>query len=391
MFALLVVAEGMRVGWQGKHGDFKPVISVVNRIASGDPVYAGNPDGPAYVYSPTFALLLFPLHILPDGLIRFLWYLFSWTVLFWSWLLSHRLIFGSSQNAQPPQGYWVLAIAPIWYFAYYNALNGQSTPLMMFLVLISYYLDNQGKSFSSGLALAGSVLIKPFPVIFLGFFLLRRRFRTCLSMLFWVCALMVLPILYFRDAYASTLQEWLAVNRQQQTIYDISSWGHQSVFAFWYRLFGWQNPPPFFLEMSETIFWAIWVSIALIVLTTVCVTFRANRADGNQDKVHVAFALYMLCWAMLPPTSWKHYYILLLFPVALLAKYAIGPSTPNTLAKVCKGVLLHIKPACCRHLFYDLSLCLFMGLSAFVTLCGASGMNDETQQAESQRFHFLLE
>lgn len=379
LFAIIILAESARVGWRGKHGDFGPVISVVNHIGAGNPLYTGNLNGPAYVYSPTFALLLAPLDVLPDPLIRSLWYLCSWAALIGSWMLSRRILFGAPGNTSLPQGYWVLAIAPMWHFAYYNALNGQTTPLMMFLVLLSYYLDQRDKSLLAGLSLAGSLLIKPFPIIFLGFYLLRRRLRTCLSTIAWLSLLLLLPILYFRNAYDTVLKDWIAVNRQQQTIYDISDWGHQSLSALWYRIFDWQRPPPFLSDPSDPVFWAIWASIALVALSTILFTLRSNRhCDPAAD--HATFALYMLCWAMLPPTSWKHYYVVLIFPLAVLAKYALLPNTTPRLARISLKLLvfsffgitlLHIAPDDYKRQVFEYSPYLFMALSVFATLCTA--------------------
>ncbi len=376
LMVIIMLAEGARVAWRGKVGDFGPVLGAINRLAAGQDLYVPNPDGPAYVYSPLFALILAPLHILPDVAIRFLWYLASWATLVFSWVLSRKIIFEARASAiSPPKGFWLLAIVPIAYFPYYNALNGQSTPLMMMLVLLSYQLELSSKPVLSGLSLATSMLIKPFPVIFLAFYLLRRRFKVCLSALFFLLLYMIVPVLYFRSSFKSVLASWFRVTEQQQTLYDISSWGHQSISSFWYRLLGREHPPFLVTDPSDIAFWTIWLSIGAIVGVTVFLTIRSARPDSTRENQHIVFALYLLCWALLPPTAWKHYYVVLLFPCALLAHFALETSVAS--ARACRNVLiflllgiilLHIKPAGHMRLFYDLSLCVIMALSVFVTL-----------------------
>jgi len=368
---VVVLVEATRVAWRGKTGDFGPVIAVVNRLAAGEPMYVGNETGPAYVYSPLFALLIQPLGILPDKVIRFLWYLLTWVLLAGSWRLAALILYdGERSGAAVPKGYWLLAIAPIWYFAYYNALNGQTTPLMMFLVILSYYLDRQGRQWLAGISLAGSMLIKPFPVIVLGFYLLRKRWFTMLSTGVASCVFLILPIIRFKKHYLEVLNSWMQVNRQQQTIYDISDWAHQSISSFWYRVFGRHHPPPFLTDPTDPVFWVVWLSIAALVGVTVMTTLVAARTSRQQDA-HAAFAMYLLCWALLPPTSWKHYYILLLFPCALLAKVALSHEVGNKASMGVLGalfvglILLHIDLPGIKHTFYEMSTCVFMGLLVF--------------------------
>jgi len=366
-----LLAEATRVTWRGKTGDFGPVIDAVNRLAAGEPLYVGNETGPTYPYSPLYALLLQPLGMLPDPAIRFLWYLLTWLFVAGSWSLTARILYDRERSdAAVPKGYWFLAVAPVSYFAYYNALNGQPTPLMMFLVILSYYLDRQGRQWLAGIALAASMLIKPFPVIVLGFCLLRRRWLTILSTAVASCVFLILPVLRFKEHYVEVLNRWMQVNRQQQTIYDISDWGHQSISSFWYRAFGRHHPPPFLTDPADPVFWFVWLSIAALVVVTVLTTLAAARTGRQQDE-HAAFALYLLCWALLPPTSWKHYYILLLFPCALLAKIALsneagGKASMRVLGALVVGlILLHTDLPGVKHTFYELSTCVFMGLLVF--------------------------
>ena len=134
----VLAAEGARVAWTGRTGDFGPIDEAVRRLTAGAPLYVGNPQGPAYVYSPLVALVLWPLHFLPPAGARFLWFAGTWVALFLAWRLAFRLV---AAGGVLPAGTRALAIASVAYFAYYNGLNGQTTPHMLALVLLAETLD----------------------------------------------------------------------------------------------------------------------------------------------------------------------------------------------------------------------------------------------------------
>lgn len=378
--AFLLVAclliEGLRVGLRGKMGDFGPILDAISRLAQGQPLYVGNPHGPTYVYSPGFALMMYPLHVLPKAVVRSLWFFLSWALCLGSWVVASRIIWRDQAGVSVPNGYWALMTVSVWYFVYYNGLNGQSTPLMIFLVILSYYLDLLQRPLLAGVFLAASIMIKAFPIIFLGFFFLRRRFLTLVSAITSTIVFVALPYVYFKGTYLQVLAGWMQVNKQQQTIYDITDWGHQSLAAFWNRVFLRSNPSPFSTDVSDPVNWAIWVTAGVLVLMTARIGFRAGVASwATLLTSHTSFALFMICWAMLPPTSWKHYYITLLFPCALLASFAVVESSNARYARLIlfglafSQVLLRINLPGADHFFYYMSLCFLMGLAVFVALC----------------------
>jgi hypothetical protein len=367
--ALVLLAEGARVAWTGKSGDFAPVEAAIRRLAAGQPLYLGNPDGPAYVYSPLVALLLAPLHVLPPMALRFAWYAGSWAVLIAAWHLATRL---AARDVVAAPAVRALAAAAVLYFAYYNALNGQAMPHMLALVLLAETLDRRGRPRTGGLALAASLLIKPFPVLLLLYYALRRRRAIVGSTLACAALGLLLPAVYFGAGYPAVLRAWWDVNRQQQHLYDITSWAHQSITSAVYRLAGRQNPAPFSFDAHDPA--AMGIAAALLGLLAISAA-AALRSRGSLVQENAAFGLFLLDWALLPPTSWKHYYLVLLFPAAFVAVLATGGTRWRRLAAWTLGALvlgqllmIVIKPKAAPFLVYELSICVWLALAAFLLL-----------------------
>lgn len=350
---LLLAVEGARLIARQKMGDFSPVFRAVERLEDGQPLYVEEQRA-AFVYSPFFALISYPLSVLPLAGAKALFYLLSCLATFLAVILTTRILWPQQQGIDRPvpTGFLFLMLSGSIYF-WYNALgHGQSTPLMVALVIASYFLDLYNRPTLSGVCLALSLSIKPFPVLFILFYALRKRWWTVFWCVFFWAVVLALPVLVFGSAYDEILEDWVAVNHQQQTLYDITSRTHQSVSAFWHRLFRHVDPEPFDVNVADPATWAIGITVLALLVAAMWLNIQAGRApaDSALARGHAAFAAWMVCWAALPPTAWKHYYVTLLFPVGLLAKWVILSTSARqvasyTLQFLIAGVfLLHVTP-----------------------------------------------
>ena len=370
-FLLLGVAEGARIVSARKMGDFGAVHDALHRLAAGDQLYVGSSISTAYVYSPFVALALAPLGMVSAGTARFAWFLGTWGALVAAWWLAARLV---AYGAPDGTGRGTLAVAAVWYFAYYNGLIGQPTPFLVALVLLAEHAARAGNAGLAGLSIAGAMLVKPFPALLLAYHALHRRGAVVGWALLFTVVGLALPGLWFAAGYPDVLLGWLDVNRQQQTLYDITTWPHQSVSALVYRLAGRRHPAPFAFDPHDPATVAIAVIVAGLLTMTVWATVRSRNAT-NPIRRDAAFALYLLDWALLPPTSWKHYYVTLLFPGALLARLAVAPGHWRRSAqRMLAGLVLTqialaaVKPPSRQFVLYEWSACVWLALATFALL-----------------------
>jgi hypothetical protein len=175
------------------------------------------------------------------------------------------------------------------------------------------------------------------------------------------------------------------VNRQQQRLYYITSWAHQSIASLVYRLAGRQDPPPFAFDVHDPA--AVAIAAALLMLLALSAA-AAQRSRRGALAENAAFGLFLLDWALLPPTAWKHYYLVLLFPAAFAAALATGDTRWRrpaawTLGTLVLGQLLMIlvKPKEAPFVLYELSICVWLALAAFVLLARIAFAADPPDRA----------
>ena len=306
-FYLILFIDAIRVSSRSATGDFEPIMLALRRVSENKELYKLGIDHPEYVYSPIFITLLYPLHYLNQFSLRFFWYVISCLSIFGSLKVSAYLgSIQSKDDTHKSKNYWIISLAALWYVCYYNVLNGQATPLILFLTLsafaIEYHSKNPNKSLYSALCLAGALSIKPFPLIFFPLFSLSTL-AICFG------ALLISFIgssLFLQEGPITLIKSWISINKEQQTIYDITDWGHQSVFSLWWRIFGMTSKEAMHIQLLQPSTICIATTLIMLVIGYLFVIKR--------DKF--LGLLFGLClWTLLPPTAWKHYYITLLTPV----------------------------------------------------------------------------
>jgi len=366
----LVALDGAHMVWRGKMGDFKPLHEAAVRLREGEALYEPR-AGRAYQYSPAFAFLLVPLGLLPLAAAKAVWYAVGVLSIAAAWRLAARLLW---PEAAPAVGFHLLMLCVPLLFARNNLLHGQSTPLLLMLALMSYDLDARGRPWLAGACLAAGLMVKPFPAIFLLFYLLRRRWRTALAFGLVAAAILAAPAAYFQETYPAVLRGWYDVVRHHETLVAVEGHTNQSVTAFWYRLFGVGHAAALHLERTLPN-----AAVALSVLGFVGAScWRAVRATDAARAV-TAFSLFMICWAALPPYGWKHYYVTLLLPCGVLAKLALenGPwgRAACRMLVICLLTVaaLHIPFFSVSDVLHRLSAVLAMGTAIFVFLVAHGG------------------
>lgn len=376
----VVVAEGVRIVVARKMGDFGAVYQALHRLVTGEPLYVGNSVSIAYVYSPLVALVLAPLGMVSAGAARFVWFLSTWGALAASWWLAARLV---AHGARDTTGRRALAVAGVWGFAYDNGLIGQATPVMVALVLLAEHASRAGRARLAGLSIAAATLVKPFPALLLVSYVFRRRGVVVVWTLLFLALGLALPALWFGAGYGDVLRGWRVVNHQQQTLYAITSWSHQSISALVYRLAGRRRPRPFALDLHDPAAVAITGIVGALLAVTIWATV-ATRNGGSPIRRDAAYALYLLDWALLPPTAWKHYYVTLLFPAAVLARLAVEPgrwqrASQTMLATLALSevALLAVRPPPRPFVLFEWSACVWLGLATFALLAAVALRPDD--------------
>jgi multidrug transporter EmrE-like cation transporter len=196
---------------------------------------------------------------------------------------------------------------------------GQPHMILLLMMVVAWRCFQQGRDAVGGLTLAFAGLLKMYPLFLVGYLLVKRRWRaifsTALGLLIGGAATMALVGISRTFAFVGRLPDrvnggWLA------SVHQLESPSLVNLDTFISRLFweltgtGWNGPIDWLRRLLVML-----AQVALLALT-VRATLTTRSGRGHEQR---AFALWMAVVALLSPTAWVHYMILLLVPFAVLA------------------------------------------------------------------------
>jgi len=260
-------------------------------------------------YPPTFVLCFEPLTLLPPLPAYWLWV--GMNILFLAGAL-YLLSKGLPKNNDLRLALVGLAIlyAPVSDNFYY----AQTQILILLLLTLFMRWMESGRQRLAGAILGVAVLLKLFPLILVGYLLLRRQRTALLSAGLTLISGGVLTLAlvglgrslgFFQALPFLTDPYWLGRPANVALGAMVSR-------MFWYSA-GYFDPAADFIRSTEVLL----SQLFLLGLTTHA-TLKSSKLSGNREQ-HV-IALWIITAVLLSPTAWFHYLVLLLIPYALLVR-----------------------------------------------------------------------
>lgn len=319
-------------GSQAHRCDLTVFLAGGRAVVEGTDIYeAHNVRGWYYLQPPLFAIMMVPLAMVPQIAAVVIWYALNVLMILASVRMCERMISRRLPSGGNP---WVLHVVPALLVAWLllsTLAHGQSSVLMMWLVIAALYGSEEGHEIAGGMSLAGAALVKVFPIFLLGYFLWRKKWRLVAgSLLGLALGLLVLPsLVYGWQGNRVLLEKWVArvVTPSLQsdseqastplydTLLNADMVNNQSLPAVLWR----------WTEHSS----ARWIArfvLAAMVLTIVLVGRKST--PGNEPLIVGAM---LICAVLAPPVSWAHYFLVLLYPLTVLV--ALSQQTTDPVVK----------------------------------------------------------
>jgi hypothetical protein len=217
-------------------------------------------------------------------------------------------------------GHWVpavLVLLPLGLPVYGNLQQGQLTPLLFAMIAAAWALDRTGRPAGAGLMVGTAAALKLFPAYLVVVFAVRRSWRALVaagaSFAAWnLAAVLVLGWRPYRD--------YLHVVLHQQEL--VRSWAcNLSIAGFWHKLF---DPAaeaalaPCLWHSPALARWGIAASDLAITAVAAAVVHRARAPEQRE----IAFATAVSAMLLVSPVTWDISMLLLLLPIAVLARTA---------------------------------------------------------------------
>jgi hypothetical protein len=155
--------------------DFGVCYRAGGRALNGEDLYRPSDGHLQFKYSPAAALFYIPISVLPWGAAKAVWYALEILFLSGIFIASLRLL--PSLKTRP-------ALLGVWSFLVLGKLLGREIQLGQVNLLIIFLLSlmalalQEKRDFLAGLLGAASLFFKPYALVFLPYFLLKKRFRT---------------------------------------------------------------------------------------------------------------------------------------------------------------------------------------------------------------------
>lgn len=192
-----------------------------------------------------------------------------------------------------------------------SLIQGQPNLLLALLIVAAWKTGRSGNSLMSGVCLGLATAVKIYPAYLFLYFLIRRDVRALAGGALAFGSITLITIALFGSA---SYHDYLTV--VLPSLADITNnWGNASLLAFWERLFDQPtdttrpvvNSP---LLLQATV-WSSWLALTALVTVAIWKTRHAKFSEHS-------FAITIVAMLLMTPTTWHHYFIILLVPVGIL-------------------------------------------------------------------------
>jgi hypothetical protein len=274
------------------------------------------------------------LALMEEGTADTFWYVLNLFLLIILFILMQKMVTLDKLDSKANLFLYGLTILGVIRFILTNLNIGQSNILMLSSMIIGLYYISKKNEVLGGSILAFSMTIKYTPLIFIPYFLLRRKIKLSLVILVSLATYLLLPsfviglktnILYLKNMVSFLTNSTIL---EKTTILDPKN---QSLLSLFHRMFSYRvlrdhfyiPPMPFqSLKLSNASINLVFILAATVIYLTVL--YRSKKIYLNEsENNNIDYALLLICVALFNLNAWMHNYILLTLGYFVIAYYLI--------------------------------------------------------------------
>jgi len=299
-------------------GDFDIYYEASQLYLAKAPIYTAHSGINEFKYSPLFALFFSPLTLISKIVALYVWTFINILFLFAIFFVLSRLkLISFSEPKDFMIAISLFALTGQFLFADFRL--GQVNVLLCLLMVLIMYYEMSGKYFSASVVLAFSLMIKFFPLLFVFYFLLKRRFKLLGYTALMLAVFLVLPSLYtgfnFNLGY---LREWLELLKSTP-VSLLYSFRNNSLLAFYSWLFIVRHEignafDYLFIKKNLTpgIYYA-WGSTCFVLFVCFFKDVFNRKADARQID-YLDYSCLFVCCLLFNPLAYLNAFVLLFVP-----------------------------------------------------------------------------
>lgn len=277
--------------------DFGVCYKAGQRILAGETLYRASDGHLQYKYAPAAADLYALFSFMPWEIAKILWYLLSLLILAGVAALSYKVIPRPKKKAAVLVGLTILIMSK--YFGRELQL-GQVNILIVFLLTAAASLFLAKKDLWAGVIWGVSLFLKPYALVFLPYFALKRRWKALAGGAATVLVGFLIPVMnYGFQGNTIVLKEWFS-SLSQSTPRLLAVGDNASLFAVVLKATRGQ------LTLGAMA--ALALGAGLIGLALLIMMFRKKTNDtGEREVCELAYLMVLI--PLFSPLGWNYNYI----------------------------------------------------------------------------------
>jgi len=290
-------------------------------------VWGGTDPLMDYRYPPLFLLLFTPLGLLPYTAAGYVWFAMKLGALALMVRSIQRMVAKEVRNKLL---FWLAPFLIGIPYLLEEFHYGNVHFFIVSLAILSLYLLEKKRVWLSASILALSIAIKVFPIFFLPYFVIRKKFRFVASTLFFVVLLSLLPAFYFGFAQnTNLLQAWYNHVIRNSEFHATHTLMDQSLKGVLQRYLtripyeeiwpGENYPNINVADISAGSLQRLWYSVDGIVLLGIAVL--CLRQPESREGRLLAYGLLACAGVGFVPLTAYYYLVILIFPAAMISAH----------------------------------------------------------------------
>mgnify|MGYP000651513240 CR=1 FL=1 len=288
--------------------DFEVCYKAGQRILAGENLYRLSDGHEQFKYLPFSAYLFVPFVLLPLPIAKAIWYFIVLFTYFLSLYLSYYLLPEKRKKA------WVLIFLTFLILLKFYGRElqlGQINCLIIFLLLLMLIKIFENKEILSGFLWAFTLPIKLYALIFLPYFVIRKKFKVILwGSIFFLIILLLPSIQYGIKGNIKLLTTW-KYNLSITTPPLLGVYDNASIYAL---LIKWFDGKEIFIKILLVLIVSL---LAFLVIYVIKVGIKKKLEKSEVLESSILFILIPL----LSPLGWYYNYLYSILGIMILINY----------------------------------------------------------------------
>jgi len=286
-------------------------------------------------YAPIYAVFMGGLALLKEGDADTLWFILNYLLLIGAFIYLRKIIAPNGMTPKAAFWFYLLTVLSLIRIIFHNFNSGQSNILMLASIIFGLYHISKKRILLGSLIFALSIMIKYTPLVFIPYFLFRRKFKTAFFITAAVAFYLFLPSLIVGFETNSMYLKNLLPFFTQSTILEqdtILTGKNQSLLSMVYRSFTdclvlYPDAPKMLLQnLGLTDAYKKLLFMVMAGLLYLAAIYKPRRKHLHQDNLmynNIDYSILLVCVVLFNLNAWAHNFILFALPYGALIFYLI--------------------------------------------------------------------